>query len=332
MTWPRLPLELLKSIKTIVTHKNCPDGIASAMILKDALPKAEVLFVQHETEIHRNLPVTEGMLFCDFAPCRDRVPEFVAAKAIVLDHHKGQKDIVAQFGPLGVFADEKDDPGIAGATLAYREVWVPLCHDLEINPKKDIKDFATLAGIRDTWQTKNPRWNESKEQAAYLMFFGEDECLKWPIFEGKEKWDFRHQVGKLLSDEHERKVAKTLEGAYRTVIHGLKVVIHQGVTHTSDAAEMLGDDCGVDILAGFSYFGEDNSDREDWSPNFGKNLKMIVSTRTRTSFDVSKLAKFYGGGGHTKAAGFSVMVKEDHMNPYTKILSLIHKYMLNRED
>lgn len=39
-------VDLLKSVKTIVTHEGCADGIASALILKDALPDAEGADVQ----------------------------------------------------------------------------------------------------------------------------------------------------------------------------------------------------------------------------------------------------------------------------------------------
>jgi oligoribonuclease NrnB/cAMP/cGMP phosphodiesterase (DHH superfamily) len=252
----------------------------------------------------------------------------VDAGSIVLDHHKGAQGIVAMFGDRGVFADEKADPGVCGAVLAYREVWLQL-----LPPTDSVLDLATLAGIRDTWQNKNPRWVEACEQASWVMFFGEEECLKEPIFFGgdESKWEFRKSVGKLLHSEHMRKVSKTVEGSFSTSLEGLRIVIHQGTTHTSDAAEMLGEESKVDILAGFSYFAEGSTDRYEWSDEFGDNLKMVVSTRTRTDFDVSKLAKFYGGGGHTKAAGFTVTIGAGNMNPYLHILSLIDNYLESRE-
>lgn len=315
-----IPLEDLSKVSKIIVHDNCPDGIASAMILKYALG-IDVEFIQYKTDAHTNLPAVPGLLFCDFTPPRERVQEFVDAGAIVLDHHKGAQDIVAQFGERGVFADEKSEPGVSGATLAYREVWLPFGNEDNVL----VRDFAQVAGIRDTWQTKDPRWIESCEQSSWLMFFGAEELLKPPIFD-RNKWVFRTSVGKLLFDEHMRKVKKTVASAYRTSIHGLRVMIHQGVTHTSDAAELMGEESKVDILAGFSYFSEDGTEREDWSPEFGDNLKLVVSTRTRTSFDVSKMAKFYGGGGHTKAAGFNVKVTKLQANPYAHILALIDDY------
>lgn len=320
-----LSLEDLNNVRTILVHKNCPDGTASGMILKHALNRP-VVFLQYGTDEYTNLQATPGMLFCDATPPQDRVQEFVDAGAIVLDHHKGAQGIVARFGDHGVFADEKEDPGVCGAVLAYREVWVPL-----LGPMESIEDFAIVAGIRDTWQTKDSRWDEACAQASWVMFFGEDECLKTPIFGDPDRWAFRQSVGDMLFAEHMRKITKAVGGSFRTRIHGLKVAILQGASNSSDSAEMFGEESEVDIVVGFSYYDEVDPDREQWASEFSKGLKLVCSCRTRTAFDVSKLAKFYGGGGHTKAAGFTTRIEEWHRNPYSKILELIDNYVVQNQ-
>jgi len=321
-----LPIEALKSVQTIYVHKNCPDGTVSAMLLKQAL-NLPVVFLQYGTDEYTNLQAVPGMLFCDTTPPHARAQEFVDAGAIVLDHHKGAQAIVAMFGDRGVFADEKAEPGVCGAVLAYREVWVPL-----LGSDGGVKDFAKLAGVRDTWQTKDPRWDEACAQASWVMFFGEDECLKAPIFGDPDRWEFRSSVGGMLFAEHMRKITKAVDGSFRTSIHGLRVAILQGASNSSDAAELIGDDSEVDVLVGFSYYDEGEEGREQWSQEFSKGLKLICSCRTRTAFDVSKLAKFYGGGGHTKAAGFTLPVEEGHYNPYLRILELIDNYVTKNQD
>jgi len=317
-----LSLEDLNNVHTILVHKNCPDGTASGMILKHALNRP-VVFLQYGTNEYTNLQAIPGMLFCDATPPHDRVQEFVDAGAIVLDHHKGAQDVVAKFGEHGVFADEKVEPGVCGAVLAYREVWVPL-----LGPMGEVADFALVAGIRDTWQTKSPRWAESCAQASWVMFFGEEECLKAPIFGDLDRWKFRQSVGDMLFAEHMRKITKAVGGSFRTSINGLRVAILQGASNSSDAAEMFGEASEVDVVVGFSYYNEVDPDREQWSTEFSKGLKLVCSCRSRTAFDVSKLAKFYGGGGHTKAAGFTTQVEEGHYNPYLKILELIDNYVV----
>ncbi|MCH8239284.1 MAG: hypothetical protein IIB62_04360, partial [Proteobacteria bacterium] len=101
-------------------------GMASAMILRDAFsyfPPVE--FVHYDTPEHRNMEVTEGVIFCDFSPHPDLAAQFLEAGAIVLDHHKTVKPIVSQFvkAGQGVFGDEELEPGVCGATLAYQHVW-----------------------------------------------------------------------------------------------------------------------------------------------------------------------------------------------------------------
>jgi oligoribonuclease NrnB/cAMP/cGMP phosphodiesterase (DHH superfamily) len=316
-----ISLGTLRDVKIIYVHKNCPDGTASAMILKHAL-NLPVVFLQYGTEEYINLQAVPGMLFCDTTPPHDRVKEFVDSGAIVLDHHKGAQAIVSMFGDRGVFADEKREPGVCGAVLAYREVWVPL-----LGIDGGVEDLAKLAGIRDTWQTRDPRWNEACAQSSWVMFFGEDECLKAPIFGDQDRWAFRSIVGSMLFSEHMRKITKAVEGSFRTSLHGLKIAILQGATNSSDSAEMLGEESKVDIVVGFSYYDDGEEGREQWSPEFSKVLKLVCSCRTHTTFDVSKLAKFYGGGGHTKAAGFTVQVNESQPTPYRAILGLIENYI-----
>ena len=84
----RFPLDKLMAVKTIICHGgNCPDGVASAILLHDVLPDAELKFVQYGTEEQKALRATSGMLFADFSPHAETFQKFVDAGAIVLDHH-----------------------------------------------------------------------------------------------------------------------------------------------------------------------------------------------------------------------------------------------------
>lgn len=48
-------IDRLRTIKTIISHETCADGLASAMILKAALPEVKVRFVKYNSEEHENL-------------------------------------------------------------------------------------------------------------------------------------------------------------------------------------------------------------------------------------------------------------------------------------
>jgi oligoribonuclease NrnB/cAMP/cGMP phosphodiesterase (DHH superfamily) len=213
-----------------------------------------------------------------------------------LDHHKKAQEVVEAFGQNGIFADEKLDPGVCGATLAYRHVWKPL-REAESHQSADLEhwglvtDLATLAGIRDTWQTQDARWVEACGQAEALKF--------WPLEKllGAEptSWGQLIQIGSVIFDRNLKFAQETAESSYRfTSEKGTRVALFGGLSATSDAAEALADQ--VDVVVGFSY-------RMD----AGK-VQLIFSTRSHTTYDVGKFCVAHGGGGHTKAAGFKVEV------------------------
>src|SRR5690606_28081532 len=170
-----MDIKKLQAVKTVVVHDNCADGLVSALLIQEALPNAEILFIQHGTEAHRTLEPTPNMLFCDFTPHPERVDEFAKVGTIVLDHHRTAKWVVERCG--GIFADENDEPGVSGAVLAYRHVYKPLVVDQHRTDPGDnhVHEFAerlaTLTGIRDTWQNESPFWNDAIAQQSVLTAF-----------------------------------------------------------------------------------------------------------------------------------------------------------------
>lgn len=289
-----IPIEKLKAVTHIVSHEHCPDGVGSAMVLKDVLPNARVTFCNYNTATFKNLVAEPGMLFCDFSPPRERFHEFVEAGAICLDHHKTQKDIVEAFGPLGVFGDEVLEPGVCGTSLAYREVWLPLASRefAEGMPEpyaKFVEDFARLSGIRDTWQRQDPDWFKACHLAEALTFWPEKDLVGLP----PAQWASKLALGEMLYNrrlKHAKRAADN--GYYFTSGKKVRAVVFEGVRASSDAAEYLGDK--VDLVIGFATHAEEG------------RPAVQFSTRSHTYFDCAAFAKsFPGGGGHTKAAGFT---------------------------
>ncbi len=311
-----IDIEKLKAVTTLVCHANCPDGLASAIILHQVLPNAKVVFVQYNTPELTALQAVPGMLFCDFAPPADRVEEFLNVGTIVLDHHKSAKGVVAAFGANGVFADEKDDPGVSGALLAFREVWMPIDRAIDGSMgtfrSKRVEQLATLAGIRDTWQRKAPEWNAACAQAEALLFWPAQMWLDARI----QDWDDLIEIGPTLITRHADHVDRSIKEAYRfTLDSGMRVLMFQGTGTTSDAAEKLGDT--VDLVVGFKY-AYDN-----------EGLKIVFSTRSHTNFDCAKFAKKHpGGGGHTGAAGFAWRIPvSPGATPYALFRNLLEVYL-----
>lgn len=286
---------MINNITTIVTHANCGDGIASAIILKYAYPLAEVVFLSYNTPEHAQLEAKPGMLFCDMTPPRERVQEFVDAGAWVLDHHKYAKDIVAAFGERGVFADEDERPGVSGATLAY-EAAIVGNEDALFLHREALYEIQELAAIRDTWQREHPRWRDACALNQALKLYGlkaDENSWVWV-----ECLFSRMDTGYALLAKHEAKIAERHEAAWT---YG-SVLIHQDVELTSDIAEFdQGTEHPHDIVAGFAYIAE----------------RLVVSMRSN-KINVGTIAHAHGGGGHKKAAGFSMPISD--RSPFVEIL------------
>lgn len=310
-----IPLDKLRAITHVVVHgPACPDGISSALILKDALPDVRVSFLSYETAEHKALAAEPGLLFCDFSPPRDRVQEFVAAGAICLDHHLTAKDVVEAFGENGVFG--LNDKNECGAWLAYEHVWKRFADEYDLSDdlgRAQVRCFAELAAVRDTWKTADPRWRQACEQAEMLLFFPFEEQKLGRMVNG----DDYLLVGHWLVEKKLAAARKSIGEAHHFItLKGTRVLVFQGVVATSDAAELVERKGSAgsshpeairptDIVVGFHY-GVDS----------GK-LKLQFSMRSHTGYDVGAFAKHHGGGGHKAAAGFTVEVSpEMSANPY----------------
>jgi len=314
-----IQLEKLRAVNHIVVHDNCPDGVASAMILHDVLPDAKITFCQYGTELQKTIPAEPGMLFCDFSPHQSRVGEFLDVGTLVLDHHGGPAGTVtkefAEKG-LGAFADEKLEPGVCGAVLAFREVWEPLTlekyrQDPALDAIRDyIRDFATLAGIRDTWQKNDPRWQQACEQAEAVRFWPWERVLATPW----DKWRSELlAIGPVLFTRNMKSVERCLKGSFCfTTSKGRQVTVFEGLKQSSDAAEALGDSNHLTI--GLAFFMEDG------------NPKLVFSTRSRGGFNCQTLALAHGGGGHLNAAGFSQILKDTDPHPFELAKRVMARY------
>lgn len=330
-----IPLDKLRAVKRIICHGPfCADGRASAMILKQALPYAEVEFMNYNDPRHIELEAEPGLLFCDFSPftpkvrddanptpeelearakADERVREMVAAGAIALDHHGTQKRVIDMFGDQGVYGETED--GISGAVLAFQEVWDPICRE-ELEPaiydayRPIVREFARIAGIRDTWRNKHEDFIAGCEQREGLLFWDINELLEL----APPSWAEKLAIGPLLWANHQRSIRKFLDRGIRyTTDKGTRVCIAPGLAPTSDAAEMLDSDPPeqhVDLLVGFGYTIEPNAKGE-------QVINLVFSMRSHTGYRCDLLAKSHGGGGHKPAAGFSQAVDvENDRNPY----------------
>lgn len=301
----RLPKQIERTpITRIITHKNCPDGMASAMLLNRAFPGVEIEFKAYGDPIE----VTEGMLFCDFSPPESTIEEHQKVKTIILDHHPTAKPIVDAMGERGYWG--RNSHGESGAWLAYNVLRT-------LKPINSVhKRFASLAGIRDTWQKDNLLWRKSCEQATVLMFYPPEYWLNpWRSY-GPSLSPEEEELGLHLL-EHRLQKARELGDTCHLVTarktHMLIAFVNQTGELVSDCAEYVRNEYDAALCV---FYQEEDGDR---------GLGINVSLRGDGSFDCGKMAKEYGGGGHHDAAGFYVPVSNvnDRANNRAKLMSFV---------
>jgi nanoRNase/pAp phosphatase (c-di-AMP/oligoRNAs hydrolase) len=299
-----IPVEKLLAVQTIVVHGNCPDGLASAVILDDVLPRREIIFATHKVT---PLEAKPNMLFCDFCPPEEQAEAFRQVGAIVLDHHKGyqgKQEAITRSFEHHAFGDEKEDPGVSGAVLAYKHVWWPLFRKQEspsLYDPQTVAKFARLAGIRDTWLQTHEDWQTSCIQAEMLMFYP----LHYWIDPQDPPYMLRPVAASML--EARMKMAgmvfqKKLDGSKQLAEKALYFTSKKGVKVAMLATRQVSDAA------------------EQGQP------KMLLSTRARNGYNCAAFCQFFGGGGHTSAAGCLVNLADSDLNPYAKIQSMMELF------
>lgn len=296
--------ETLLNVTRVITHANCPDGIISAAIIRQVLPRVSVEFCQYNTPQTNNLQVTPGMLFVDFTPPPRLVDACIDAGAIVLDHHKGQEETIKRFGERGVFADERSEPGVSGATLAYREVYSAL--DALSNADVTMFSLMRLIGVRDTWQKNAPEWELACAVSAAVTHMGEDYWLT----HGPRIEAIHCDIGRACLRQRHGYVERALRQLFVFEHNDIKVAVFSDTNGViSDVGEEIRKRKIADVTCGFFYTRNEGQGNED--------MTLVYSLRSNYRFDVAEFAKTLGGGGHTRAAGFSVPAQLlSDSNPY----------------
>lgn len=293
----------LEAVRVIVTHDNCSDGLAAALICRDVLHDAKILWAFHSKPSHNDIEAVPNMLFVDIAPPPGREQEFLDAGAIVLDHHKGAEAVVQKFvdAGQGVFADEKLQPGVSGAVLAFLHVYLGLQYDARTH-QQHVWDLAKLIGIRDTWQKDHEEWELAQAAHCALMAFprerwlrGGHACLTPDDME----------VGRAAYQQRLGWAQDAAAAAFVSDYPGCRLAIFNDQSSPpliSDAADILRDEKHANVVAGFLY----DKDR------------LRVSLRSDGSVDVAAFAKTKGGGGHTKAAAYYASAED--RSPHARIM------------
>ncbi len=90
-----------------------------------------------------------------------------------------------------------------------------------------LRDLATLAGIRDTWQTKNLYWREACAQAEALRFYPASHLLSLEV----DAWSAALAIGEILLTKNAERVQEIMREAHQFSAGDLSVVVLQWLGH-----------------------------------------------------------------------------------------------------
>jgi len=260
----------------VLYHGNCWDGFGAAWAAWRALgDRAQYLPVLYGQD-PPDLPSDAIVALVDFSYPRQTLLDLRDRVALlqVLDHHKTAEADLAGLDWC-LFDMEK-----SGATLAW-EWWHP--HSEPPLLIKYVQD-------RDLWRFDLPG---SREVSAWLSSYPRDFAVWTTLAQTLESLldEVRQEGGALLRYQAQQ-VEVMCQAARWAELGGYNVPVVNTSAFYSEVGDRL---LTLHPDAPFSAYYMDRADgQRQWG------------LRSHGDFDVSDIAKLYGGGGHRNAAGFTV--------------------------
>ena len=265
--------------------RRCPDGFAAALaawLYYDG--QAEFLGLDHgDVKTLADLPSLSGraVYILDFSFSAEIMQQIagLAAKLVLLDHHKSASDLLEGFvSRAGVL---HFDMHKSGAHLAWEF----------FHPGKDLPDLVRFIEDRDIWVWQYP------ESAGFLSALDMEalDFVRWQEIAGFDAAQRSAYIARgVAMDEKFSKLARDIaEGAQALVFNGVSglMVNAPGVFH-SLVGDILSERSGTFALI--------------WSAE--KDGVVKVGLRSQRSFNCIALAQSMGGGGHAQACGFKMAI------------------------
>ncbi len=266
-------------ITHLLYHKNCADGFAAALTCWMNYGKdVEYIPVFHEQELP-DLPQNAEVVMVDISFPREKLLKFKESitSLIVLDHHvSAQKDI----GDLDftIF-----DMNKSGATLAWRY----------FHPNAPTPSFFQYIQDRDLWTWQLP---QSREFSAGLDIHEHDFRTWLQFVVGARAIDRIIREGEILIKLKNQLVDENCKLVRIVRVDGYDIPI------VNCSLKKLASDVGHKLC-------EEHEDSPfSASYVYDEDGNMRVSLRSIGDFDVSEVAKKFGGGGHKNAAGMVLLL------------------------
>lgn len=259
---------------TVVYHGNCLDGFGSVWAARKFFGDSAnyVSYVHGHTL--PELATGDHAYFVDLCPKRRELIDLLnkGVRVTILDHHKTAAEDLE--GLTHENLNVIFDMSRSGAAITFNYFF----------PNEDLPRLLKWVQDRDIWAWKEPGTLQATET---LMAFPL-EFDRWNQF--NEDPQSLLPMGDVLVSLRDKRVAEIVERAYEMSIAGHRAIVVNSDSYLSDVCNKLAADHPDYDFAAAWYLKSDG--QKKWS------------LRSIGNFDVSAVAKIYGGGGHKNAAGF----------------------------
>ena len=260
------------SVDCVIYHANCTDGFGSAFSAWKLLGnRAEYHACKHGTPP----PDVKGkiVVILDFSFNNATTKKMIedAEALLVIDHHK------SAMVELHDIPNTKFDMTKSGAMLSWEF----------FHPGKEAPKFVSYIQDRDLWKWELPY---SKEFAAAfdMVPFEFEEFEK---YEDDSVFDDAVKRGSYILAYSKTVVKKVCEKASARKLDGKDVLVVNASHWMSEIGNRLAPDCDVAMI---------------WYYDHADRLIKVSLRSFHDTVDVSEVAKKFKGGGHKKAAGFTL--------------------------
>ena len=259
-------------VDCVIYHADCNDGFGAAYAAWKLLgSRAEYHACKHGT----TPPDVTGkvVVILDFSFNNATTKKMIedAEALIVIDHHK------SAMVELHDISNTLFDMSHSGAMLSWNF----------FHPGKEPPKFIQYIEDRDLWKWEHPY---SKEfSAAFDMVPFEFE--EYSKFEDDSVFDDAVKRGSFILAYSKTVVKKVSEGAQPRMLDGKNVLVINSPHWMSEIGARLAPDCDCAVI---------------WYWDHVDRVTKVSLRSFHDTIDVSELAKKFGGGGHKKAAGFSL--------------------------
>lgn len=263
----------------VLYHASCTDGTGAKYAawkrLKDA---AEYIPVQYGRPLPELKP-NSRIFIVDFSYPKDVLDGLrsVHAEVVILDHHKTAEEALRGY-PDAVF-----DMNKSGAVLSWEY----------FNPNEEIPQLLLNIQDRDLWRFEV---SFSEEVHAGLQLL-EGNMHLWHKCTEETGYGNLLDKGTILMRRTEIEVKNSVKKVKIVPFLGYKCGIINTTDYQSEIGNAICEDrnLNVDFAAPYTITNRD---------------EVLLSLRSVGDFDVSVIAKKFGGGGHKNAAGCRITLPQ----------------------